>query len=227
MLSKVKTCISTHTDSKKFLHLGTQWIIPNWISLWHTGTTHICRSAQGSGSPRTNSTSTTPNCCSSALLPNNRSAWTQEEEAERATFTSSPTSSTLCSMCSTRMFLVAVESVPAADVVHVFLSDFETSVSAVQELRRGRRRTCRVSRSSHVRNGWRARTRLKDRTISLSWRCTSCHLNAGGLLVYTSYEDSWSPHTPARSRQSAPTSTTLLLFLFLCFTTISLYYTLL
>ncbi len=96
------------------------------------------------------------------------------------------------------------------------------SVPAVQGLRPERRRTCRVSRSSHVRNGWRARTRLKDRTISPSWPCTSSRLNAGGVRVYTSYEDSWSTHTPARSQQSAPTSMTLILFFIfqsLCFTT--------
>lgn len=82
------------------------------------------------------------------------------------------------------------------------------TVTAVQGLRPGRRRTCRISRSSHVRNGWRARTTLKDRTISPSWPCTSCRLNAGGLHDYTFYEDSWSTRTPARSRQSAPTSKT-------------------
>ena len=94
-------------------------------------------------------------------------------------------------------------------------------VPAVQGRRLGRRRICRVSRSSHVRSGWRARTTWRDHTISPSWPCTSCPPNAGGVHVSTSYEDSWSPHTPARSRQSAPTSTPpILLFYFLscCFT---------
>lgn len=63
-----------------------------------------------------------------------------------------------------------------------------------------------------MRNGWRARTTLKDHTITPSWPCTSCRLSAGGLHGYTSYEDSWSTHTPAKSRQSAPTSMTLHLF---------------
>lgn len=213
----------THTE-QMFPSCGTQWIIPTWISLCPTGTTHICRSAQASGSPRTNSTSMTPNCCSSALLPNNHSAWTLEEEDERATSTSSPTSSTLCSTSSTRTHLFWCniclttemtqlifnlyqvmmcrddtdhKSVYLTNIQLVLLMYFSLSshfalqtFSAVQGLHLGRRRTCRVSRSSHVRNGWRARTRLKDRTILPSWPCTSCRLNAGGLHEYTSYEDS-------------------------------------
>lgn len=91
---------------------------------------------------------------------------------------------------------------------------FTNCVTAEQGLHPGRRRTCRVSRNSHVRNGWRAHTRLKDRTISPFWQCTSCHLNAGGLHGYTSYGDSWSMHTPARSQQSAQTSMTLRLFFY-------------
>lgn len=74
----------------------------NFLSGQSTGTTHIYRSAQASGSPHTNSTSMTPNCCSSALLLNSHSAWILEEEGGRATYTSFPTSSTLCFMSSTR-----------------------------------------------------------------------------------------------------------------------------
>lgn len=209
--------------------------LPNLISLCCTGTTHICKSAQASGSPRTNSTFMTPNCCSSALLLNNRSASTQEGEDERATSTSSPTSSTLCFMSWTRMYISDIRCIwqekllirhlnctkwRAVEMTHkpkVSLFDQHSAgvahvlqtVTAVQELRPVRKRTCRVSRSSRVRNGWRAHTRLKDRTISPSWPCTSCRLNAGGLHGYTSYEDSWLTHMPARSQQSAPTSTTL------------------
>lgn len=226
------------------------------LSLCCTGTTHICRSVQASGSPRTNSTFMTPNCFSCALLLNNHSAWTQEEEAERATSTSFHTSSTLCSTSSTRVYLFVsklylinkkessdFKSVhePAARFVgtvkrceddkqtlnhpispilrqyvscltHCHLILLKISSLLVQGLRPGRRRTCRVSKSSHVKSGWRARTRWKDRTITPSWPCTSCRLSAGGVHVYTSYEDSWSPHTLARSLQSALTSMRLYFF---------------
>lgn len=119
--------------------------------------------------------------------------------------------------CSDDTLTVSLFHQHSAESTKVFLLTFyfalRTPHTAVQGLRLGKRRTCRVSRSSHARNGWRAHTRLKDRTILPSWPCTSCHLNAGGLHEYTSYEDSWSTHMPARSRQSAPTSTTLTFFI--------------
>lgn len=87
-----------------------------------------------------------------------------------------------------------------------FWAWFHFPVTSVQGLRLGRRRTCRVSRSSHVTSGWRARTRSKDRTTTLSWPCTSCLPNAGGVHAFTSYEDFWSPHMPARFQPSLQTS---------------------
>lgn len=85
--------------------------IPISICVWPTGTTHTCKSAQASGSPHISWTSMTPSYCSSALLPNNHSAWTLEEEGERVTSISSPTSSTLSSTSSTRMYRSDLSSV--------------------------------------------------------------------------------------------------------------------
>lgn len=106
MLSEVKSrgghrCTQVNYGSVRVL-------MTNLDSGQSPGTTHIYRSAQASGSPRTNSTSMTPNCCSSALLLNNHSAWILEEEDGRATYTSFPTSSILCFMSSTRTYPSAV-----------------------------------------------------------------------------------------------------------------------
>lgn len=90
------------------------------------------------------------------------------------------------------------------------------SLHVVLELRHEKRRTCKVSRSSRVRNGWKARMRLKDRITSPSWPSILCHLKSGGVHVCTSCEDSWSLHILARSLQSPQTSKILYLVLF-CF----------
>lgn len=240
-LARLKACISTNAE-KCFLHGAWCKCLSNTF-LYHTGTTHIFRSAQASGSPRTNSTSTIPNCCSSALLPSSRSAWTQEAEAERATSTSSPTSSTLFSTSSTRMCISVVcrkyltVSTDAelmhvwfmnktqvfqfdctSDISHFHLRWFDSAnvVAVVQGLRPERRRTSRVSRSNHVRNGLKPHMKLKGRTITPSWPCTSCHLSGGGALVCTSYGDFWSLHMLAKSRQCAQTSTTFFSSPFVC-----------
>lgn len=94
-----------HKLERTFSSCGT---ISSTKLFYCTGTTHIFRSAQASESPHTNSTSTIPNCCSSALLLSSHSAWTQEVEVGRATSTSSPISSTLFSMSSTRMYIFDV-----------------------------------------------------------------------------------------------------------------------
>lgn len=80
-----------------------------------------------------------------------------------------------------------------------------------QGLHPEKRRTCRVFRSSRVRNGWKPRTTLKDPTITPSWPCTSCHPSGGGVHACISSEGSWPLHTPAVSLQSSQTS----MFLFL------------
>lgn len=75
----------------------------------------------------------------------------------------------------------------------------------------GRRKTCRVSRSSRQRSGWRARTRWRGHTTTLCWPCTSCRRSAGGPRGYTSCGGCSSARTHARSQQAAPTSRTLTL----------------
>lgn len=101
MLSEVTTCFRDTVTEQTLSFLGHR-VNLSFLYRCHTGTTHIFKSAQGSGSPPTNSTFTTPNCCSCALRPSSRSALTQEAGAARATSTSSPTSSTQCSTYSTR-----------------------------------------------------------------------------------------------------------------------------
>lgn len=90
------------------------------------------------------------------------------------------------------------------------------SVPVVHELRHEKRRTCRVSRSSLVRNGWRAPMRLKDRIISPSWPFILCRLKSGGVHVCTSCGDSWSLHILARSLQSPQTSKILKYLVLFC-----------
>lgn len=182
-----------------------------FLSLCPTDTTHICRSARASGSRRTSSTSTTPNCSSSALPQNSRSAWTLGEGAARATSTSSPTSFTPCSTSSTRTWRRRVSLTPVAIISLARLTRVCTVLLLLLPLagrgpRRGRRRTCRLSRSSRRRSGWRARTRWRGRTTTPCWPCTSCRQSAGGPRGYTSCGGCSSARTHARSLQAAPTS---------------------
>lgn len=109
VLSEVKPLATTQMHARQ--HALCVALITDSPSGCSTGTTHIYRSAQASGSPPTSSTSMTPNCCSSALLLSSLSAWTLEEEDGRATSTSFPTSSTLCFMSSTRTYLAHVFTV--------------------------------------------------------------------------------------------------------------------